>query len=59
MTADLNTSAEQRANADYELTGDTPESRRLSAEILVKVDRLEGKTPDQWVLDVAEGRLPA
>ncbi|MCS3779356.1 hypothetical protein [Tsukamurella ocularis] len=59
MTATVNESAEQRANADYELTGDTPESRRLSAEILVKLDRQEGKTPDQWVLDVAEGRLPA
>lgn len=52
-------SAEERAKAKFSLTGDTPRSRQLSAEILVKLDRRKGKEPEQWVLDVAEGRLPA
>ncbi|WP_156485629.1 hypothetical protein [Tsukamurella pseudospumae] len=52
-------SAKARANAKFELTGDSPRSRQLSAEILVKVARRRGEEPEQWVLDVAEGRLPA
>lgn len=52
-------SADERAKATFELRGDTPVSRRLSAEILVKVARRRGEEPIRWVLDVAEGRLPA
>lgn len=59
MTSTARSSAEQRARSDYDLYGDTAEARRVSAEILVTLDRKEGKTPEQWVLDVAEGRLPA
>ncbi|CAM3494063.1 hypothetical protein [Tsukamurella hominis] len=58
MTA-TTSSAEQRAHADYELYGTTAEARKISARILVKLARQEDKDPDQWVLDVAEGRLPA
>lgn len=50
---------DQRANADFELTGDTPEARRISARILVKLARQEGEEPEPWVLAVAEGRLNA
>lgn len=52
-------SAEERANADFELAGSTPRSRRMSAELLIKLDRQEGKATPQWVIDVYEGRLPA
>jgi hypothetical protein len=54
-----NSSAEERERADFALWGNSPEARRISAQILVNLDRQEGKTPVQWVLDVAEGRLPA
>lgn len=52
-------SAEERARAKFKLTGITPRARRLSAEIIVNVARGRGEEPEQWVLDVAEGRLPA
>ena len=51
-------SAERRAQADYVLGGETPEARVFSARILMELDRQEGKQTDQWVIDVAEGRLP-
>ncbi len=56
---DLVESARQREDADFELFGRTPEARQLSARILVNLDRQEGKVTPQWVIDVAEGRLPA
>ena len=52
-------SARQRAEASFRLHGDTPDIRRISARILVKAARRLGEEPEQWVLDVAEGRLPA
>lgn len=52
-------SAEERAKADFALAGSTPRSRWLSAEIIIKLDRQQGKTTPQWVIDVYEGRLPA
>ncbi|WP_156485544.1 hypothetical protein [Tsukamurella pseudospumae] len=52
-------SARERDEADFELRGRTPEARQASASILVNIDRQEGKTTPQWVIDVAEGRLPA
>ena len=59
MTMDLAESARQREEADFELWGDTPRTRRLIAEALVIAKRRMGKKPEQWVVDVAEGRLPA
>ncbi|MEZ5211843.1 hypothetical protein MYK68_08670 [Gordonia sp. PP30] len=56
---DLEASARQRAESEDVLFGSTPAARRKSAQIVVKIDRLEGKEPPRWVLDVAEGRLPA
>ncbi|NKY20243.1 hypothetical protein [Tsukamurella spumae] len=52
-------SAEERAKAKFSLQGSTPRSRQLSAELLVTLARRQGHEPEQWVLDVAEGRLPA
>ncbi|BDD84188.1 hypothetical protein TPB0596_39510 [Tsukamurella pulmonis] len=52
-------SAEARANAEFALAGDSPRSRRLSAQLLVRLAHRRGEDPEQWVLDVAEGRLPA
>lgn len=57
--ADIADSARQRAASGKALFGSTPAARRKSAQIVVKIDRLEGREPPQWVLDVAEGRLPA
>lgn len=59
MTDSLSRSAEERELADFELGGDSPRARQLSAQIIVKLDRQEGKQTPQWVIDVAEGRLPA
>ncbi|MFT3662667.1 MAG: hypothetical protein QM809_15195 [Gordonia sp. (in: high G+C Gram-positive bacteria)] len=56
---DLTESQRQRENADFTLRGRTPEARRASARGLVTIARKRGQQPDQWVLDVAEGRLPA
>lgn len=56
---DLAESARQRAEADYEIAGDTPEIRRINAGTAIKAMRKLGRTPDQWLIDVAEGRLPA
>lgn len=55
----LTGSAKQRAASQFDLRGSTPENRRISAQILVKIARKENREPEQWVLDVAEGRLPA
>lgn len=55
----LEESAEARANAPYRLRGKTPRERRIAAQIQVKLAHQRGKEPEQWVLDVAEGRLPA
>ncbi|KXP09292.1 hypothetical protein [Tsukamurella pseudospumae] len=52
-------SQEQRRIAGFDLYGSTPEARRISAQILVKLARQEGREPDQWLLDVVAGRLPA
>ncbi|MFC7754361.1 hypothetical protein [Tsukamurella soli] len=52
-------SAAARAKADFHLWGMTPHNRRISAQIVVEVARRKGEEPEQWVLDVAEGRLPA
>ena len=51
--------AAERANASFSLRGDSPRTRWLSAEIIIKLDRRQGKTTPQWVIDVYEGRLPA
>jgi hypothetical protein len=59
MTTTPIISAEERARSEWELFGDTPEARRTSARIVVKVAHLKGEKPIQWVLDVAEGRLSA
>ncbi|MBS4102777.1 hypothetical protein [Tsukamurella paurometabola] len=48
-----------RAAADFALTGDTAEARKISARILVKIARQDGEEPEPWVLAVAEGRLNA
>ncbi|WP_440713608.1 hypothetical protein [Gordonia sp. FQ] len=56
---DLAESARQRAESGEVLFGSTPALRRKSAQLVVEIDRLEGKEPPRWVLDVAEGRLPA
>ncbi|WP_175400117.1 hypothetical protein [Tsukamurella pseudospumae] len=45
--------------SDFDLYGSTPEARRISAQILVKLARQEGREPDQWLLDVVAGRLSA
>ena len=55
----LEESAAARARADFKLNGRTPRARLASARILVRVAEVEGTEPEQWVLDVAEGRLPA
>lgn len=55
----LEESAAARARADFRLRGDTPEIRRQVARVRVKAQRKMGVEPDQWVIDVAEGRLPA
>ncbi len=55
----LEESKAQRAASAWDLAGSTPDIRRMSAEILVKLDRRFGKVTPQWVLDVYEGRLPA
>ncbi|WP_157851108.1 hypothetical protein [Gordonia phthalatica] len=52
-------SAEARRKAAYRLAGDTPRARRYAAMALMTAQRRLGKEPDQWVIDVAEGRLPA
>ncbi len=52
-------SAEERAKADFSLRGDSPRARQLSAELLVVLAHRKGEEPEQWVIDVAEGRLPA
>ncbi|GEE01611.1 hypothetical protein nbrc107696_20570 [Gordonia spumicola] len=57
--ARLERSARERAGADFILAGRTSRARQSAANILVKVARLQGEEPEQWVLDVAEGRLPA
>ncbi|MEZ5211344.1 hypothetical protein MYK68_11365 [Gordonia sp. PP30] len=56
---DLSESERQRMNADYTLRGRTPRARSAAARALVTIARRRGEEPDQWVLDVAEGRLPA
>ncbi|MFT4086174.1 MAG: hypothetical protein QM658_03315 [Gordonia sp. (in: high G+C Gram-positive bacteria)] len=58
MARQLEESARQRAAADYRLVGRTAENRRISARIQVKVRTTLGQPADQWVIDVAEGRLP-
>lgn len=57
--ASLEESVAARERADFRLAGPTPRARLASARILVRVAELEGTEPEQWVLDVAEGRLPA
>lgn len=56
---DLDASAQQRAESDYEIVGSTPEIRQINANTVVRIMRRQGKVPDQWLIDVAEGRLPA
>ncbi|MEZ5213286.1 hypothetical protein MYK68_19890 [Gordonia sp. PP30] len=55
----LEESAAARDAADFDLRGRTPEERRINAETFVINRRLWGKEIPQWVIDVAEGRLPA
>ncbi len=59
MTMSVEESAAARERADFKLRGRTAPARRSAARILVKAARLRGEEPEQWVLDVAEGRLPA
>lgn len=56
---DLEQSARERDEADFFLRGESDEERMYSAQILVELDRQEGKKTPQWVIDVAEGRLLA
>lgn len=55
----LDESAAARKRAAFGLRGRTPQERVIAARILVKIARQRGQEPEQWVLDVAEGRLPA
>lgn len=55
----MSDSARRREEAEFELRGVTPRARRLSAQALVNLARTLDEEPEQWVLDVAEGRLPA
>ncbi|MFC7754059.1 hypothetical protein [Tsukamurella soli] len=55
----LEESRAQRAASPWDLAGSTPESRILSAETLIILDRRFGQETPQWVFDVYEGRLPA
>ncbi|MEC4611870.1 hypothetical protein [Tsukamurella tyrosinosolvens] len=57
--AHLERSARERDEADFFLRGQSPEERMISAEIVIELDRQEGKATPQWVIDVAEGWLPA
>lgn len=55
----LEESAAARERASFRLAGESPEERVIVARIRVKIARQRGQEPEQWVLDVAEGRLPA
>lgn len=57
--SDLERSARERDEADFFLRGQSEEERMISAQIVIELDRQEGKQTPQWVVDVAEGRLPA
>ncbi|QKT08761.1 hypothetical protein HUN08_17295 [Gordonia sp. X0973] len=59
MSMSLEESAAARERADFQLRGSNPSTRRSAARILVNAARIRGEEPEQWVLDVAEGRLPA
>ena len=52
-------SARRREQSEFDLRGSSPAVRRANARLLVKIARIEGREPEQWILDVAEGRLPA
>ena len=56
---DLEASKRQRADSEWDLRGNSPGARRAAAELLVTVRKKQGREVEQWVLDVAEGRLPA
>ncbi|WP_440713237.1 hypothetical protein [Gordonia sp. FQ] len=56
---DLEESRRQRENADWELRGNSPGARRAAAKLRATALRKQGREVEQWVLDVAEGRLPA
>ncbi|MFT3716620.1 MAG: hypothetical protein QM774_11950 [Gordonia sp. (in: high G+C Gram-positive bacteria)] len=59
MSSSLEESAKAREEADFAIRGRTPRERRNYAKVLVRARELEGREPEQWVVDVAEGRLPA
>ncbi len=55
----LEESAAARARSERQLRGRTAEERRIAAEIVVVNNQMRGVDTPQWVIDVAEGRLPA